>query len=175
MARVERAGYFGWEDQLRISGSFIKAATGEMVWQTGFAWIPGQCFKLDANDPRYGILCDTAGEQIFGIVIDDDNTDITELASPPVSELATVLHGHSRIEISHVAETNAAGNGDVAAGLLAYEKASVEASAPMDLLWTNANGKLSTTASGSANRPAGFVMQVPAEGNDFTLEMILFG
>lgn len=168
MARVERAGYFGWEDQLRISGSFAKAVTGEMVWTPGFTWIPGQCFKLEATDPRYGILCDTAGEQIFGIVIDDD----TELASPPVSELATVLHGHSRIEISHVAETNA---GTVGAAYLAYEKASVEAGAPMDLLWTNANGKLSTTASGSANRPAGFIMQVPAAANNYTLELILFG
>lgn len=168
MARVERAGYFGWEDQLRISGSFAKAVTGEMVWTPGFTWIPGQCFKLEATDPRYGILCDTAGEQIFGIVIDDD----TELASPPVSELATVLHGHSRIEISHVAETNA---GTVTAPYLAYEKASVEAGAPMDLLWTNANGKLSTTASGSANRPAGFIMQVPSTTNNHTLELILFG
>ena len=168
MVRVERAGFFGWEDQLRISGSFAKAADGTMQWTPGFTWLPGQCFKLHATDPRYGILCDTAGEQIFGIVIDDDN----ELASPPVSQLATVLHGHSRIEISHAAETNA---GTVTAAYLAYEKASVEAASPMDLLWTNAGGKLSTTASGSANRPAGFVMQVPGASNNYTLELILFG
>jgi len=168
MAKVERAGYFGWEDSLKISGSFAAAGTGEMVWTPGFNWIPGQCFKLDGTDPTYGILCDTAGEQIFGLVIDDDD----ELASPPAAQLATVLHGHSRVEISHVAETAA---GTVTAAYLAYEKASVEAGSPMDLLWTNASGKLSTTTSGSANRPAGFIMQVPAAANNYTLEMILFG
>ena len=168
MAKVERAGYFGWEDSLKVSGSFAAAATGEMEWTVTAGWIPGQCFKLDPTDPTYGVLCTVAGEQIFGIVIDDDD----ELAQPPAAQLATVLHGHSRIEISHADETAA---GTVTAAYLAYEKASVEASTPMDLLWTNANGKLSTTASGSANRPAGFVMQVPAEANNYTLEMILFG
>ena len=168
MAKVTRAGFFGWEDSLKISGSFAAATTGEMVWTPGFSWIPGQCFKLDGTDPTYGILCDTAGEQIFGIVIDDD----TELASPPAAQLATVLHGHSRIEIDH-SDVPAVSVGD--ATYFAYEKASVEAGSPMDLLWTNASGKLSTTASGSANRPAGFIMQVPSSLNNYTLELILFG
>jgi hypothetical protein len=168
MAKVLREGYFGWEESLKIAGTFSSGSTGIMGWTPSFTWIPGQCLKLDPTDPTYGILCDTAGEQIFGIVMDDD----TELAQPPAAELATVLHGHSSIKIDHTAE-NAAGT--VNSSYLAYEKASVEASTPMDLLWTNASGKLSTTASGSANRPAGFVRQVPSVGNNYTLRLILFG
>jgi len=168
MAKVTREGYFGWEDSLKVSGSFATNATGVMVWTVTTTWIPGQCFKLDPTDPTYGVLCCTAGEQIYGIVMDDDD----ELAQPPAAQLATVLHGHSKIEINHTEETVA---GTVTAAYLAYEKTSVEASTPMDLLWTNANGKLSTTASGSANRPAGFVTQVPAAANNYTLKLILFG
>jgi hypothetical protein len=44
----------------------------------------------------------------------------------------------------------------------------------MDLLYTNSSGKLSTTASGSANRAAGFVIQVPAAANNYTLKLALF-
>jgi len=169
MAKVTRKGFFGWEDSLKVSGSFARASDyGDLVWTPGFTWIPGMCFKLDSVDPTYGILCDTMGEQIFGIVLDKP----TELAQPPAAEKVTVLHGHSELEIDHTAETNA---GTVSAAYLAYEKASVEGGSPMELLYTNAAGKLSTTSSGSANRPAGFIMQVPAAANNYTLKFILFG
>jgi len=168
MAKVTRAGYFGWEDSLKIAGTFSSGSSGIMGWTPGFTWIPGMCFKLDPTDPTYGILCDTDGEQIFGIVLDKP----TELAQPPAAEKATVLHGHSRIQIDHTEEAAA---GTVNSSYLAYEKTSVEGSSPMDLLWTNASGKLSASTSGSANRPAGFVTQVPGVGNRFTLGLVLFG
>lgn len=168
MAKLTRAGYFGWEDSKKISGSFALSATNIMAWTPGFTWIPGMCFKLDPVDPTYGILCDTAGEQIFGVGMDKPS----ELAQPPAAEKLTILHGHSYVQIDHTEETTA---GTVTATYLAYEKASVEASTPMDLLWTNASGKLSTTASGSANRPAGFVAQVPGAANNYTLQFVLFG
>jgi len=168
MAKCTRSGYFGWEESLKISGSFGLAANHTMGWTPGINWIPGQCFKLDAVDSTYAILCDTMGEQIYGIVIDDD----TELAQPPAAEKVTILHGHSLVTIDHTAETAA---GTVTAAYLAYEKASVEAGSPMNLLYTNSVGKLSTTASGSANRPAGFIVQVPAAVNSYTLRFILFG
>jgi len=162
MAKVTRAGYFGWEDSLKVSGSFA------MAWTPGFTWIPGMCFKLDLVDPTYGVLCDVNGEQIYGIVLDDD----TELAQPPAAELVTILHGHSALQIDHTAEVAA---GTTTAGYLAYEKTSVEGGSPMELLYTNSAGKLSTTSSGSANRPAGFIIQVPAAANNYTLKFILFG
>jgi hypothetical protein len=74
------------------------------------------------------------------------------------------------VTIDHTAEVSA---GTVTAAYLAYEKTSVEASAPMDLLYTNSSGKLST-ASGSGNRPVGFVVQVPAAANSYNLVFVMF-
>lgn len=168
MAKVLRKGFFGYEESFKVSGSFAAASSlGDLVWTPGFTWIPGQCFKLDPTDPTYVILCDTAGEQILGIAMDKP----TELAQPPAAEKVTILHLPSVVTIDHTAEVSA---GTTGAAYLAYEKASVEAAAPMDLLYTNASGKLSTTASGSAQRPAGFVVQVPAAANSYNLVFVLF-
>jgi hypothetical protein len=168
MAKVTRAGYFGWEDSVKIAGTFSSGSSGVMAWTPSFTWIPGMCFKLYATDPTYGVLCDTNGEQIFGIVLDKP----TELAQPPAAEKATVLHGHSRILIDHTEEAAA---GTVNSSYLAYEKISVEASSPMNLLYTNSGGKLTTYHSGSAKRACGFVTQVPSVGNNYSLGLVLFG
>lgn len=119
-------------------------------------WIPGTAFTL--NSLGYAIQANVDETMFIGA--DDDD----EVVSPPSGSLLTALYGSgTRIQIDHSAE--------VAAGssTYAFDSSVLSAIRGQDL-YVGTDGKFTTTVTGSVKAK---VVEVPAAGNNYTLDCIL--
>jgi len=170
MPRIKISGYFN--GATKESKKVLDAAI-----TTGF--LAGQCFRLasgagDAYSHNEVEVCDTAGESVFGIVLESSTDyDGPSGMNIPSSSKVTILHGHAEFFIDHEAEVAAA---TFASGTCAYEYgATFVLNAP---LFVNASGKLSPTVaaySGSLYLPVAKTTQIPSAANDYTLGVLLLG
>ena len=182
MPKIVLKGYFAWKDSMKVTAATI--TTG---------WSAGMCFKVSdgsGDDLSHDevALQTTAGGIVYGLALESSSEAATAVAGMniPSSSKVTILHGHSKLEISHKAEVLA---GTATAAVKAYAP-DVESADQGTLLYCSSQGKLTTTpnaVSGSmvpASQitagptlivPVGFVTKVPVLANNWTLGLVLFG
>ena len=142
MSKVTRL-YSGFEDTLAVSAATI--TTG---------WKAGQLARL-CDDGAHRMQL-ASGSAVYGVILDGS----TELAAPPSGSLVTVLFGSSLFLID--------GSDDVAAGVTTYVyETEVASGHENDLLYCSYEGKWATTS--GSKQPVGYMTQVPAAGNNYTL------
>jgi len=120
-------------------------------------WLPGQFFCLNSTG-EYAQIASV--DKAMFMAIDDDD----ELSSPPTGSIVTGIYGAgTKVLIDHSEEVAANSSAR------AYDS-SVESATINQLLYCDANGKLTTTVTGSVKAQ---VWKIPSAANNYSLGVIL--
>jgi len=157
-------------------------------------WYAGQLFKVDSigtsgTGTLKGAVVDrgpfvalnaSSGAAIAGVALEnssDASTAVAGMAHPSGSKV-TILHGHSSFHVTFGGTTTSATTRQSTGAPWEVE---VESASLMDTLYASANGKYCSFVGGAAvtqdtiPQAIGYISQVPAAGNDWTLGVVLFG